>query len=68
MKVASIITVGSEIVEGIIVNTNAKFLSERLTEIGVKVKKIIAVDDNLDDIVEAINQVLNASDVVVLSG
>ncbi len=68
MKVASIITVGSEIVEGIIVNTNAKFLSERLTEIGVKVKKIIAVDDNLDDIVEAINQVVNISDIVVLSG
>lgn len=68
MKVASIITVGSEIVEGIIVNTNAKFLSEKLTEIGVKVKKIMAVDDNLDDIVEAINQVVNISDIVVLSG
>ncbi len=68
MKLASIITIGSEIVEGIILNTNAKYISERLTESGVKVKRIVAVDDDLKDIVQAVDQAMKDSDVIVLSG
>lgn len=68
MKVASVITIGSEIVEGIILNTNAQYLSERLTEYGVKIKRVISVDDELNDIIEAINQAMKDSQIIILSG
>lgn len=68
MKFASVITVGSEIVEGIILNTNAKFLSEKLTELGLRVKRNISIDDDLNDIVQAIKQSMDDSDIIVLSG
>ncbi|WP_041083241.1 competence/damage-inducible protein A [Thermotoga profunda] len=68
MKSASIITIGSEIVEGIILNTNAKYLSEKLTQSGLKVKRHLSVDDNLDDIVEAIKLSMRDCDMIILSG
>ena len=43
---AEIIAVGTEILTGQIVNTNAQFLSEKLAEIGVDVYFQTAVGDN----------------------
>ena len=43
---AEIIAVGTEILTGQIVNTNAQFLSEKLAEIGVDVYVQTAVGDN----------------------
>lgn len=43
---AEIIAVGTEILTGQIVNTNAQFLSEKLAEIGVDVYFQTVVGDN----------------------
>ncbi|ABV33198.1 competence/damage-inducible protein A [Pseudothermotoga lettingae] len=68
MKTASIITVGSEIIEGIILNTNEKYICYKLTEAGLKVIRTISVDDDIESIKNAVNYSLNDSDVIVLSG
>ncbi|MEJ5229032.1 competence/damage-inducible protein A [Pseudothermotoga sp. U03pept] len=68
MKTATVITTGSELVEGIILNTNAKFISSRLTEIGIKVLRNISVDDDTDLITKAVKDALVDSTIVVISG
>ena len=47
---AVILTVGNEIVSGDIENTNASWLSRRLAELGVEVKLLAAVRDDIEEI------------------
>ncbi len=68
MKYASIITVGSEIVEGIISDRNSKWLSERLKKLGYLVKRVISVGDDLEDIVDAITFALRDTCLLILTG
>ncbi len=66
--IAEIITIGSEIVTGTIVDKNASFLSKNLTKLGLLVKAIHSVGDNLDDIVNILNLVTPRADLIVLTG
>ena len=47
---AVILTVGNEIVSGDVENTNASWLSRRLATLGVQVKLLAAVRDDIDEI------------------
>ena len=51
---AEIIAVGSELLLGQIVNTNARFLSKQLAEIGINVYYHTVVGDNSDRLKTAI--------------
>lgn len=55
---ASILTVGTEILIGSITNTNSKYISEKLTDMGIDVIRQVSVDDGLDDIVEELKYLL----------
>ena len=50
MARAVILTVGNEIVSGDTENTNASWLARRLAELGVEVRRIAAVRDEIDEI------------------
>lgn len=63
-----IIAVGTELLLGNIVNTNAQFLSQRLADLGVDVYYHLAVGDNLARISEMVKQSLERSDIVITSG
>jgi len=65
---AEIIGVGTEILLGQIANTNARWMSERLAEIGVDVLHHQVVGDNSDRIVEAFHLAMSRSDVVISTG
>jgi nicotinamide-nucleotide amidase len=65
---AEIIGVGTEILLGQIANTNARWMSERLAEIGVDVLHHQVVGDNMDRIVEAFHLAMSRSDVVISTG
>ena len=47
---AVVLTVGNEIVSGDVENTNASWLCRRLAELGVQVKLVAAVRDEIDEI------------------
>ena len=49
----SILTIGDELLDGRQANGNALELSEKLTEIGWEVVRILTVSDELEEIVEA---------------
>ena len=67
MKV-EIIAVGSELLLGQITNTNAKFMSSRLAEIGVDVYYHTVVGDNPNRLEEVIKIAEKRADVLIFSG
>ena len=65
---AEIIAVGTEILTGQIVNTNAQFLSEKLAEIGVDVYFQTAVGDNETRLKSLLEIAQKRSNLVILTG
>lgn len=65
---AEIIAVGTEILTGQIVNTNAQFLSEKLAEIGVDVYFQTAVGDNEARLLSLLEIASLRSSLVILTG
>lgn len=65
---AEIIAVGTELLLGDILNTNARFLSQQLSRLGIDVYYQEVVGDNPDRMKEVIGRAIGRSDVVVLSG
>lgn len=65
---AEIICVGTEILLGNIVNTNAAYLSERLAALGISVFFETTVGDNPERVESVIRQGLERSDILILSG
>lgn len=66
--VAKIICVGEELLMGNTLNTNAVFLSRRLSELGVEVLSQAVVGDNKAAIKEAVSSALKQHDLVILTG
>ena len=65
---AEIIAVGTEILTGQILNTNAQFLSEKLAEIGVDVYIQTAVGDNEARLLSVLKIARERSELVILTG
>ncbi|MCS4487923.1 competence/damage-inducible protein A [Streptococcus sciuri] len=65
---AELITVGTEILTGQILNTNAQFLSEKFAEIGIDVFFQTSVGDNRKRLLSVIELASKRSDLIVLCG
>lgn len=65
---AEIIAVGTELLLGQIVNTNAQFLAQELASLGMGVYYHTVVGDNLQRLVQTFQQAWERSQVVILTG
>lgn len=65
---AEIISVGTELLLGEIVDTNASYLSRKLAEIGIDVYYRHTVGDNLSRLKEVLFSALARADIVLLTG
>lgn len=65
---AEIISVGTELLLGQIVNSNARFLSQRLAEIGINVYFHTAVGDNPKRLEDVIRTAQKRSDLLIFTG
>lgn len=65
---AEIVSVGTEILLGQIVDTNAAYLGEMLAELGIAHTHRQTVGDNLERLTEALRQALSRADVVFTIG
>ena len=66
--VAELISVGTEILLGNIVNTNAAYLSEMCARLGLSVYYQTVVGDNEERMTETFRTALERSDIVIVSG
>ncbi|MCD7855341.1 MAG: competence/damage-inducible protein A [Clostridiales bacterium] len=65
---AEIIAVGTEILLGEIVNTDAKFLSEELAALGISTYYQTVVGDNKERLLDAFRSGFERSDIIITSG
>lgn len=65
---AEIISVGTEILLGDIVNTNAQFLAKELASLGIEVYHQSTVGDNKQRLLECFDESLKRSDLVITTG
>jgi len=68
MPSAEIITIGTEILLGEIVDTNAPFIARNLRDIGVDLYRKTSVGDNSRRIAQAIQQAMERSDIIITTG
>ncbi len=68
MASASLVVIGNEILSGKIVDTNTPFLISELRSLGVALREIVVVPDEVDRIAEALRRVAPRSDYVFTSG
>ena len=65
---AAVLAVGTELLLGDVVNSNAAWLGRQLRDAGLQVVTSAAVADNLDQIVAEMRRCLTVADVLLLSG
>lgn len=66
--IVELISVGTELLLGNIVNTNAQFLSERCARLGLSLYYETTVGDNEERLSNALYTALSRSDIVILTG
>ncbi len=64
----SIVSIGTELNLGLILNTNSKYITEMLTELGLECNYMVTVRDNFDDIENALRKAINHSEIIIISG
>lgn len=68
MPSAEIITIGTEILLGEIVDTNTRYIARTLRGMGVNIYRTITIGDNVERIAEAINHSMQRADIVITTG
>lgn len=66
--IAEILSVGTEILMGQILNTDAQYVARRLSEAGVTLHHQTTVGDNPERLLEAIQTALSRADIVITTG
>lgn len=65
---AEIVSVGTEILLGHIVDTNANYLAQELTALGIDLFWVSTCGDNLGRLVEVVSRAFNRSDLTIITG
>ena len=68
MATAAILTIGNEIVSGDVANTNATWLAKRLEQLGVRVRSIAALPDEIDEVARFVREQAPAVDFLLVTG
>ena len=66
--IAEIVSVGTELLMGQVVNTDAQFIAQRLAPLGYEVYYHITVGDNAKRLTSVVHRAIERSDVVVFTG
>lgn len=68
MSALEILTIGDELIEGRLIDTNAAWISEQLIAMGFEVTRHTTVGDNIDVLVEALKVAASRNDAVIVTG
>lgn len=66
--IAEVITIGTEVVMGNVLNINSFFLSQKLTELGIEVHFHTSVDDNENRLESIIKTSIGRADLIITTG
>ena len=66
--IASIITIGDELLIGQVVDTNSAWMAQRLNEAGIELYQITSVHDDREHILKALDEAFSCADIVLTTG
>jgi len=64
----SILATGSELLDGRVVDTNSNFVAKELAERGLKLRRVLTVDDDLSELVAGLRELSATSELIITSG
>jgi molybdenum cofactor synthesis domain-containing protein len=65
---AALVVVGNEILSGKVADSNSRFLAQQLRELGVTLRRIVVVPDEVDVIAQVVRELASTVDVLFTSG
>lgn len=65
---ATIITIGDELLIGQVIDTNSAYIAQALSKIGIPVTGRIAVGDNKESIIDALDTASKKSSIIIITG
>ncbi|MBI1978397.1 MAG: competence/damage-inducible protein A [Candidatus Omnitrophica bacterium] len=68
MYTCELITIGSELLNGSVLNTNAQFLARRIHELDIEVKRQVACPDQESEILKALTSAYRNADLIIVTG
>jgi nicotinamide-nucleotide amidase len=68
VRQAEIISIGNEVVSGLIIDSNSAHISQSLMSVGIAVSRIVAIGDEDGTIEDAVKQAFTRVDLVVVTG
>lgn len=68
MPTAEIITIGTELMLGDILDTNAPYIARKLRDVGIDVRRTWSIGDFTDDIANAVREATQRADIIITTG
>jgi len=68
MITSSIITIGDELLIGQVIDTNSAWMAKALNGVGIWLKRRVAVGDNREDIVNALDEESKTANIILITG
>jgi nicotinamide-nucleotide amidase len=64
----SILATGSELLDGRVLDTNSNFVAREVAQLGLKLKRVLVVDDDMPELLEGLRSLSEVSEIVLTSG
>lgn len=65
---AGILTIGNEVLDGIIQDTNSNWMEKELTKLGIEMRRVVTVRDEIGEIGKGLKFLSEECDVIITSG
>ena len=68
VRTVGFLAIGNELLDGIVLETNCHWMEIRLVALGVDIRRLVSVRDEIEEIGKALQFVREACDVIITSG
>ena len=68
IKTVGILAIGNEVLDGLVLDTNSNWMEIQLVALGLQIKRLVSVRDEIEEIGKALEFAMEACDVVITSG
>jgi molybdenum cofactor synthesis domain-containing protein len=68
LKTVGIMAIGNEVLDGLVLETNSNWMELRLVALGLQIKRLVSVRDEIEEIGKALEFLSGSCDVIITSG
>jgi molybdenum cofactor synthesis domain-containing protein len=68
IRTVGILAIGNEVLDGLVLDTNSNWMELRLVALGLQIRRLVSVRDEINEIGEALEFLMDSCDVVITSG